>query len=227
MTTKLTDNASLEELMTTLENVQADFQTGKNNISSALGNPFAGTDKLETTKTKIETLKSSLAVNLTNKNVSANEIESIQSLINKVRNIKISNYATGTTSVVRNTSLYAKTFYLNSTSNPSYWINITNLSFSPNVFIAECEYTTSDKWNKYYVIAISSFPSSAVILTDFVLNVSFNCQFSASTLNSGTSNLYENNKRDVYISGGGIKLPAFTESSSTLSSYKWYALKIQ
>ncbi|HBE8730971.1 TPA: hypothetical protein OUL15_000716 [Clostridioides difficile] len=227
MTTKLTDNASLGELMTALQSVQTDFQTGKNNLSSALGNPFVGTDKLETTKTKIETLKNSLAVNLTNKNVSANETESIQSLINKVGNIKISNYAAGTTSVVKNTSLYAKTFYLNSTSNPSYWISITNLNFLPNVFIAECEYTTSDKWNKYYVIATSYFPSSTVILTDFVLNVSFNCEFSASTLNSGASKLYENNKRDVYITGGSIRVPAFTESSSTLSSYKWYALKIQ
>lgn len=55
MTEKLTDNASLGELMAALENVQTDFQTGKNNISSALGSPFIGTDKFDTTKTKIET----------------------------------------------------------------------------------------------------------------------------------------------------------------------------
>ncbi|MCP8368578.1 hypothetical protein [Clostridioides difficile] len=84
MTTKLTDNASLGELMTTLENVQTDFQTGKNNISSALGSPFVGTDKLGTTKTKIETLKNVLVETINFKNVSATSSETFTNLIEKV-----------------------------------------------------------------------------------------------------------------------------------------------
>ncbi|MGS2385874.1 hypothetical protein ACVCBU_05765, partial [Clostridioides difficile] len=60
MTEKLTDNASLGELMTALQSIQTDFQGGKNNIASALGSPFIGTDKFGTTKTKIETLKNVL-----------------------------------------------------------------------------------------------------------------------------------------------------------------------
>ncbi|HBG5346485.1 TPA: hypothetical protein KQG29_003938 [Clostridioides difficile] len=84
MTEKLTDNASLGELMTALQSIQTDFQGGKNNIANVLGSPFAGTDKLSSTKTRIETLKNTFATNLTNKNVSASKTESMQSLIDKV-----------------------------------------------------------------------------------------------------------------------------------------------
>ncbi|UWD50610.1 glycine-rich protein (plasmid) [Clostridioides difficile] len=47
MTEKLTDNNSLGELMTSLQSVQTDFQTGKKNIVSALGSPFVATDKFD------------------------------------------------------------------------------------------------------------------------------------------------------------------------------------
>ena len=84
MTEKLTENASLGELMAALENVQTDFQTGKNNISSALGSPFIGTDKFGTTKTKIETLKNVLVETINSKNVSATSSETFTNLIEKV-----------------------------------------------------------------------------------------------------------------------------------------------
>ncbi|MCC0637513.1 hypothetical protein [Clostridioides sp. ES-S-0001-02] len=88
MIEKLNENASLSELITTFGQVKNELQIGKNNISSALGSPFVGTDKLNLTKTKIETLKNSFAANLTNKNVSANKTESMQNLIDKVSSIK-------------------------------------------------------------------------------------------------------------------------------------------
>ncbi|WP_394869656.1 hypothetical protein [Clostridioides difficile] len=84
MTEKLTDNASLEELMTALQSVQNDFQTGKNNIANVLGSPFAGTDKLNVTKTKIETLKNVLVETINSKNVSATSSETFTNLIEKV-----------------------------------------------------------------------------------------------------------------------------------------------
>ncbi|EGT4047634.1 hypothetical protein ERM65_06555 [Clostridioides difficile] len=87
MTTKLTDNASLGELMTALQSVQNDFQTGKNNIASVLGSPFVATDKLDVTKTKIQTLKNTLASNLASKNIAAQGSEALNSLIAKVTGI--------------------------------------------------------------------------------------------------------------------------------------------
>ncbi|MGS2388153.1 hypothetical protein ACVCBU_17300, partial [Clostridioides difficile] len=60
MTEKLTENSSLSELMIAFESIKNDLQIGKNNVASTLGSPFTGTDKLGTTKTKIETLKNVL-----------------------------------------------------------------------------------------------------------------------------------------------------------------------
>ncbi|MGX9756019.1 hypothetical protein ACWYRQ_07065 [Clostridioides difficile] len=87
MTTKLTDNASFGELMTALQSIQNDLQTDKNNIANVLGSSFGGTDKLDVTKTKLETLKNTFAENLTSKNTSITGNESIQDLINKVKYI--------------------------------------------------------------------------------------------------------------------------------------------
>lgn len=70
MTTKLTDNTSLGELMTTLESVQNDFQIGKNNIANVLGSPFTGNDKLETTKNTLNSIRSTFVSNLNKKGVS-------------------------------------------------------------------------------------------------------------------------------------------------------------
>ncbi|MCC0629851.1 MULTISPECIES: hypothetical protein [unclassified Clostridioides] len=83
MTEKLTDNASLGELMTALESVKNDLQIGKNNVASTLGSPFAGTDKLNVTKTKIETLKNVLVETINSKNVSATSSETFTNLIEK------------------------------------------------------------------------------------------------------------------------------------------------
>lgn len=84
MTEQLTDNASLGELMTALQSAQIDFQTGKNNIASVLGNPFAGGDKTDITKTKIETLKNVLVNNLIYKGVSTSTQGSFTDLINAI-----------------------------------------------------------------------------------------------------------------------------------------------
>ncbi|MCZ1090867.1 kelch repeat-containing protein [Clostridioides difficile] len=70
MTSKLTDNASLGELMTTLESVQNDLQVGKNNIANILGSPFTGNDKLDTTKNTLNSIRSTFVSNLNKKGVS-------------------------------------------------------------------------------------------------------------------------------------------------------------
>ncbi|WP_236880436.1 phage tail protein [Clostridioides difficile] len=59
-----------------------------NNIASTLGSPFVGTDKLSVTKTKIQTLKNTLAISLSMKNISAQSTETLHSLISKVVGIE-------------------------------------------------------------------------------------------------------------------------------------------
>ncbi|HBF4438043.1 tail fiber protein [Clostridioides difficile] len=84
MTEKLTENTSLREIMTALQSIQTDLQNGKNNITNVLGSPFLSTDKLDVTKTKIETLKSALVNNLIYKGVSASTQSSFADLINAI-----------------------------------------------------------------------------------------------------------------------------------------------
>ncbi|VIF60258.1 Uncharacterised protein [Clostridioides difficile] len=84
MATKLEENAKLREMIDTLETAKDDLQAGKNNIASTLGSPFVGTDKLDVTKTKIETLKNVLVETINSKNVSAISSETFTNLIEKV-----------------------------------------------------------------------------------------------------------------------------------------------
>ncbi|WP_109277963.1 hypothetical protein, partial [Clostridioides difficile] len=56
--------------------------------ASTLGSPFVGTDKLSVTKTKIQTLKNTLAISLSMKNISAQSTETLHSLISKVVGIE-------------------------------------------------------------------------------------------------------------------------------------------
>ncbi|MCC0654198.1 hypothetical protein [Clostridioides sp. ES-S-0001-03] len=150
MTAKLNENASLGELMTALQSIQTDFQTGKNNISSALGSPFAGTDKLSSTKTKIETLKNAFAANLTNKGVNSVNTETLSSLINKVSNIYIPTplfYATGECTFLREGSCKK---YADDRTMPVYYYQF-ELNFSPK-FIFMYNSSSKSYMNTYFCI---------------------------------------------------------------------------
>ncbi|MCC0668503.1 MULTISPECIES: hypothetical protein [unclassified Clostridioides] len=150
MATKLTDNASLGELMIALQSVQTDFQTGKNNIANTLGSPFDGIDKLDVTKTKIETLKNTLVSNLTNKGVNSTNIEAFSSLINKVSNIYIPTplfYATGECTLLRQGNCKK---YADDRTMPVYYYQF-ELNFSPK-FIFMYNSSSKSYMNTYFCI---------------------------------------------------------------------------
>ncbi|OFA25334.1 hypothetical protein BW28_03005 [Clostridioides difficile] len=65
MTIKLEEDSSIKEVMDSFENIKNDLQNAKDNLASTLGSPFVSTDSFSTTKTKIQTFKSTLATNLT------------------------------------------------------------------------------------------------------------------------------------------------------------------
>ncbi|HFL3512454.1 TPA: kelch repeat-containing protein [Clostridioides difficile] len=70
MATKLEENAKLREMIDALETAKNDLQVGKNNIANVLGSPFAGNDKLETTKNTLSSIRSTFVSNLNRKGVS-------------------------------------------------------------------------------------------------------------------------------------------------------------
>ncbi|SFA69996.1 hypothetical protein [Clostridium frigidicarnis] len=78
---------SINELFTNANN-------GKQNWVDVIGSPLVSTDTFSTLKSKTQSLKNNLASNLTAKEQPSNGSESLQSLVNKVGNIKIG-YTTG------------------------------------------------------------------------------------------------------------------------------------
>ncbi|MBD8046743.1 phage tail protein [Clostridium faecium] len=72
--------AGMEELFTFADN-------GKKNISTVIGSPLTTSDTFDNMKSKIQTLKNTFASNLTAKEQSSSGSESLENLINKVKNI--------------------------------------------------------------------------------------------------------------------------------------------
>ncbi|CCL16287.1 TPA: hypothetical protein ACMVTQ_003027 [Clostridioides difficile] len=140
MTEKLTDNASLRELMIAFESAKNDLQIDKNNIASTLGSPFLGTDKLDTTKTKTQTLKNTLASNITNKGIVTNSTESLQDMISKVSSIKDLRQASGTASAFKG-RFYDDYYYL-------WSVNLPQLNFVPLVVFVYADYRRLSIWVK-------------------------------------------------------------------------------
>ncbi|HBF6275586.1 TPA: hypothetical protein KOS81_002540 [Clostridioides difficile] len=227
MTEKLTDNASLEELMTALQSVQNDFQTGKNNMANVLGSPFLSTDKLSTTKTKIETLKNTFATNLTNKNVSASKTESMQSLIGKVASIKnILKVAKSEDNSIYLGSSYVSVYNSqtgNSASHASLEIN--SLSFRPNLVFMIAD----DSYSNYTTIA---FDATMNLMPALILCTEE--QYRAS--NRENISRYQNRifDTDTYsnpTSAGffvnGFRTPFYLSKTTSKVTVSWFAIKYE
>lgn len=83
-------NSALTELFTFADN-------GKKNWVDVIGSPLSTGDSFSTLKSKTQTLKNTFASNLNNKKISASGTESLNSLINKIKNINVGKkFATGT-----------------------------------------------------------------------------------------------------------------------------------
>ncbi|MCC0654833.1 hypothetical protein [Clostridioides sp. ES-S-0001-03] len=225
MTEKLTENASLGELMTTLQSIQTDFQTGKNNISSALGSPFVGTDKSGTTRTKIVTLKNAFATNLINKNVSAAGSESMQNLINKVSSIKNiiktakseSNYITMKSSYVLP---YGQTDSVRRVS-----LEINSLSFRPNLvfMIAEGYYSN------YTTIA---FDATMNLMPNLILCISEEYRSSnRQNIARFQNRIFDTDTYSNSISAGffinGFRTPIYLSDTELNATVSWFAIKYE
>lgn len=77
-------NAALTELFQYADN-------GKRNWVDVIGSPLLNTDSFSTLKSKTQTLKNTMASNLSNKKVSASGTENLNSLISKVGKIELGN----------------------------------------------------------------------------------------------------------------------------------------
>lgn len=226
MTEKLTDNASLGELMTALQSIQTDFQGGKNNIANVLGSPFLSTDKLSTTKTKIETLKNTFATNLTNKNVSASKTESMQNLIDKVSSIKnIIKTAKSENNYITLNSRYVLPYGQTENSVKRIVLEINSLSFRPDLVFM----IAKDSYSNYTTIAFDSTMNlnpDLIICIDEEYRPSIRQNISRFQNFTHDTDTYSNKSGNGFFTNGFI-IPIYLNDTSINATVSWFAIKYE
>lgn len=75
------------EVQTAIQELFIFADNGKKNIATVIGSPLATSDTFDSMKSKIQTLKNTFASNLTAKEQSSSGSESLDNLINRVKNI--------------------------------------------------------------------------------------------------------------------------------------------
>ncbi|MFA8939994.1 glycine rich domain-containing protein [Clostridioides difficile] len=218
----LPTGSSSEEVTNKWREIGTAFKTGKTsiintlalkNIEASLNNTLV--ELSEKIKTSFDSSNASVQ-ELINKLTQANN--TISQLNSKYK------YASGTIDVVKNSSLMANLYGESFGRQPGTWLKIDNLGFIPNIFVAECQYVTSNNYIfKHIVIAtynINWFWNKK----DFSARIVFTKEKNSNQDFSGSGLIYSNNERDVYINNKGINVPA---SSPNVSSYlhSWHAIK--
>ncbi|ENZ9521516.1 TPA: hypothetical protein KNK83_003677 [Clostridioides difficile] len=205
MTAKLTDNASLRELITAFECIQNDLQTSKNNIVNAIGNPANLNDKLSIIPSKITTV-------LTEKNNTISQLSKFK-------------YAHGILSPAIVGGRFATNYFTNVSRTFPTWININNLSFKPNLVVAEREFYDSVQRTTYklFLVAYCGLDSTGNggKGKDFVMTYKL-------TDNGGgeSGNFFLNNTGDVWFKDNSVQLPAYITDADVNFNYKWHAIKV-
>ncbi|EMJ5513397.1 glycine rich domain-containing protein [Clostridioides difficile] len=133
-------------------------------------------------------------------------------------------YASGTIDVVKNSSLMANLYGESFSRQPGTWLKIDNLGFIPNIFIAECQYVTSNNYFFKHIVIATYNINWFWDKKDFSARIVFTKEKNSNQDFSGSGIIYSNNERDVYMNNKGINVPA---SSPNTSSYlhSWHAIK--
>ncbi|HBG0458429.1 TPA: hypothetical protein KPE24_000218 [Clostridioides difficile] len=133
-------------------------------------------------------------------------------------------YASGTIDVVKNSSLMANLYGESFGRQPGTWLKIDNLGFIPNIFVAECQYVTSNNYFFKHIVIATCNINWFWDKKDFSARIVFTKEKNSNQDFSGSGIIYSNNERDVYINNKGINVPA---SSPNVSSYlhSWHAIK--
>lgn len=221
----LQEDASLSDISTKLIEIGEGFKNGKTsiintlalkNIEASLNNTLV--ELSEKIKTSFDSSDASVQ-DLMNQLTQANN--TLTQLNTKYK------AASGTTSVIQSSqhvNLYGGLYGATYIRQPYHWININNLGFVPNIFIAENETVSAgSSIEKNIIIATCNIPWSTN-KRDFIANLKltrgkmddqdFNCH----------AGFYINNEQDAYINSNGINVPA-CRASLPIYGFSWYAIK--
>ncbi|ENY8915039.1 TPA: hypothetical protein P5Q36_003563 [Clostridioides difficile] len=218
----LPENVNLQDISTKLIEVNAGFKNGKTsiintlalkNIEASLNNTLV--ELSEKIKTSFDSSDASVQ-DLMNQITQANN--TISQLNSKYK------YASGTIDVVKNSSLMANLYGESFGRQPGTWLKIDNLGFIPNIFVAECQYVTSNNYFFKHIVIATYNINWLWDKKDFSARIVFTKEKNSNQDFSGSGIIYSNNERDVYINNKGINVPA---SSPNVSSYlhSWHAIK--
>ncbi|HBG3858538.1 TPA: hypothetical protein KQC70_002116 [Clostridioides difficile] len=218
----LQPNASLSDISTKLTEIGQGVRNGKTsiintlalkNIEASLNNTLV--ELSEKIKTSFDSSDASVQ-DLMNQLTQANN--TISQLNTKYK------YASGTIDVVKNSSLMANLYGESFGRQPGTWLKIDNLGFIPNIFVAECQYVTSNNYFFKHIVIATCNINWFLKKKDFSARIVFTKEKNSNQDFSGSGIIYSNNERDVYINNKGINVPA---SSPNVSSYlhSWHAIK--
>ncbi|MDV9466199.1 glycine rich domain-containing protein [Clostridioides difficile] len=218
----LQSDATLQDISTKLIEIGEGFKNGKTsiintlalkNIEASLNNTLV--ELSEKIKTSFDSSDASVQ-DLMNQLTQANN--TISQLNSKYK------YASGTIDVVKNSSLMANLYGESFGRQPGTWLKIDNLGFIPNIFVAECQYVTSNNYIFKHIVIATCNINWFWDKKDFSARIVFTKEKNSNQDFSGSGIIYSNNERDVYINNKGINVPA---SSPNVSSYlhSWHAIK--
>ncbi|MDM0270396.1 glycine rich domain-containing protein [Clostridioides difficile] len=218
----LQSDATLQDISTKLIEIGEGFKNGKTsiintlalkNIEASLNNTLV--ELSEKIKTSFDSSDASVQ-DLMNQLTQANN--TISQLNSKYK------YASGTIDVVKNSSLMANLYGESFGRQPGTWLKIDNLGFIPNIFVAECQYVTSNNYIFKHIVIATYNINWFWDKKDFSARIEFTKEKNSNQDFSGSGIIYSNNERDVYINNKGINVPA---SSPNVSSYlhSWHAIK--
>ncbi|HBH0465542.1 glycine rich domain-containing protein [Clostridioides difficile] len=215
-------DANLQDISTKLTEIGEGFKNGKTSIINTLALKNIEASLNNTLVELSEKIKASFdsgdasAQDLMNQLTQANN--TISQLNSKYK------YASGTIDVVKNSSLMANLYGESFGRQPGTWLKIDNLGFIPNIFVAECQYVTSNNYIFKHIVIATCNIKWFWDKKDFSARIVFTKEKNSNQDFSGSGLIYSNNERDVYINNKGINVPA---SSPNVSSYlhSWHAIK--
>ncbi|MGO0884238.1 glycine rich domain-containing protein [Clostridioides difficile] len=218
----LEDDASLQDIASKVSEIKEGLINGKTSIINVLG---------------LKNIESSLNNSLVElsekvKDSFDSSDASVQDLMNQLTqsNNTISQlnakykYASGTIDVVKNSSLMANLYGESFGRQPGTWLKIDNLGFIPNIFVAECQYVTSNNYIFKHIVIATYNIKWFWDKKDFSARIEFSKEKNSNQDFGCQGQFYSNNERDVYMNNKGINVPA---SSPNATSYlhSWYAIK--
>ncbi|HHI5792886.1 TPA: hypothetical protein ACP6IR_002661 [Clostridioides difficile] len=221
----LQEDASLSDISTKLAEIGEGFRNGKTSIINTLALKNIDASLNNTLVELSEKIKASFDSGDASIEDLMNQLTQANNTLTQL-NTKYK-AASGTTSVIQSSqhvNLYGGLYGATYIRQPYHWININNLGFVPNIFIAENEtISAGSSIEKNIIIATCNIPWSTN-KRDFIANLKltrgkmddqdFNCH----------AGFYINNEQDAYINSNGINVPA-CRASLPIYGFSWYAIK--